>query len=150
MTTNLKRLFFLGILFAILTACAPVKMPSSDPAAVLIGNPNPPQPGDGSLVRDTVQIVKTEVSNLNKLPQQITLKISFFLPTPCHQYRITMDQPSADKRINIQVYSLMKKDQPCTLMALNTPTEASLNLASLPSGHYTVWVNGEKAVEFDA
>ncbi len=44
----------------------------------------------------------------------------------------------------------MKKDQPCTLMALATPLEASLTLSKLAAGHYTVWVNGEKALEFDA
>jgi hypothetical protein len=44
----------------------------------------------------------------------------------------------------------MKNDQVCNLMRLNTPTEASLKVSNLSAGHYTVWVNAQKAQEFDA
>ena len=94
--------------------------------------------------------MKTEMVTLKSNPLQVGLKLSFFTPTPCHQFRITVAQPGAGKRIDLEVYSLMKKDQACALMRLSTPTEASVNLAGLPAGHYTVWVNGEKALEFDA
>ncbi len=101
-------------------------------------------------MRDSVEIVKTELVILKSNPSQYAVKLSFFTPTPCHQYRISVDQPGTDNRINIEVYSLMKKDQVCTLMRLSTPTEASIGLSNLSTGHYSVWVNGEKALEFDA
>jgi hypothetical protein len=98
-----------------------------------IENPYAPRPGDGTLVRNTVEMVKTELAILKSNPPQYALKISFFTPTPCDQFRISVDQPGVDNRFNVEVYSLMKKDQVCTLMRLNTPTEASLNLANYPA-----------------
>ena len=145
MNPNIKRLLLVGLMFALLTACTPAKTPTPIPPAIQVENPYAPQSGDGTMVRSTVRIVKTEISTLKSSPQQFSLKISFFTPTPCHQYRISVDQPGSDA-----VYSLMKMDKACNLMALNIPTEATLNLNSLSTGHYTVWVNGEKALEFDA
>jgi hypothetical protein len=150
MKTHLNHLFILGLLVALLAACAPGKIPITGANSVQIENPYTPQTGDGTFVRDTVRFVKAEVSKMDSAPSKFGLKISFFLPTPCDQYRITVGQPAADNRINVEVYSLMVKDKPCTLMALSTPTEASLTLGNLAAGHYTVWVNGEKATEFDA
>jgi hypothetical protein len=146
----IKPILFAALVVALLASCAPVKTPPPVPPGVQIENPYAPQPGDESLVRDTVEMVNTEIAILKSNPPQFALKISFFTPTPCHKFRITMDQPGAGNRFNVEVYSLMKKDQVCTLMRLNTPTEASLNLGKLSSGHYTVWVNGVKALEFDS
>ena len=149
MKNLVNRLFIFGLLVALLAACAPGKIPVTGSNSIQIENPSAPQSSDGSLVRDTVRIVKTEISAQNSVTPTFDLKISYFLPTPCHQTRMTVGQPSADNRITVEVYSLMKKDQPCTLMALATPLQASLTLSKLAAGHYTVWVNGEKALEFD-
>jgi hypothetical protein len=150
MKSLVNRLFIFGLLVALLAACAPGKIPVTGSNNIQIENPYAPQSGDAALVRDTVRIVKTEISAQNNVPPKFDLKISYFLPTPCHLTRMTVGQPGADNRISVEVYSLMKKDQPCTLMALATPLEASLTLGNLATGHYTVWVNGEKALEFDA
>lgn len=148
MKTTLTRFSFIFLLVAFLTACATVKASSLSPA-VQIENPYAPQSADGKLNRDTVEMVKTEAVSLQNNPSKVELKVFFFLPTPCDQFRINLSQPGADKRINIEVYSLMKPNQACALMRLSTPTEADLNLAGLASGHYSVWVNGEKSLEFD-
>jgi hypothetical protein len=150
MKISMTRLFLIFLLVALSTACVPVGTSTQVPVGAQIENPYQPQPGDGMMVRDTVQIVKTEMAIQKSNPPQFALKISFFTPTPCHQFRITVDQAKTSNRINVEVYSLMKKDQVCTLMRLNTPTETSINLGILPAGHYSVWVNGEKGLEFDS
>lgn len=150
MNPSIKRLFIFSLLVVFLAGCAPGRISSPTPIGPQIENPNPPQSGDGKLVRDGVEIVKTEWVILKSNPLQYAIKISFFTPTPCHQFRVSLDQPGTGNRINIEVYSLMKKDQVCTLMRLNTPTEVSLGISKISAGHYSVWVNGLKALEFDA
>jgi hypothetical protein len=145
MKPSIKHLLLVILLTAVLNACVPSKS-----TAIQINDPYAPQASDGTLVRETVEIVKTELVNQNIAQHQVALRISLFTPTPCHQFRIDVGQPGQDKRINIDVYSLRKQNQVCTLMRLNTPTEADLNLGSLPIGHYSIWVNGDKALEFDA
>lgn len=149
MNTSIRRLFTFGLLVLLLAACAPGRISSPSPLGLQIENPNPPQSGDGKLVRDSVEMVKTELVILKSNPLQYALKLSFFTPTPCHQFRISVDQPGPDNRINLEAYSLMKKDQVCALMRLSTPTEVSLALSKLSAGHYSVWVNGLNALEFD-
>ena len=150
MTNILKRLILIASLFAFLSACAPVKSTAPVPPVMDITNPYAPQPGDGALVRGTVEIVKTEILPPGSTVSQMTLKISFFVPTPCDQFRISAEQPGADWRINVEVYSLMTQGKVCTLMRLSTPTEATLAFSNVPAGHYSVWVNGAKAIDFDA
>jgi hypothetical protein len=35
-------------------------------------------------------------------------------------------------------------------MAPITPQEANINLGGYPTGHYSVWINGQQVDEFDA
>jgi len=150
MTKQIARPLVCLIMIALLAACVTANASTPAPAPTLGNNPYSPQPGDDGLVRDTVQLVKAETKNVGGSPAQIDLNISYFLPTPCHQFRITVNQLGIDGKVNIDMYSLMIKDHPCTLMALSTPLQASLTLGSFPPGHYTVWINGTKAAEFDA
>jgi len=128
---------------AVLAACSPVKNPGAD-------NPYAPQAGDAGLVRDTIEIVKMEVVRSTGTPSEATLTLSYFLPTPCHQFRMAVSGPDGNLRITIDAYSLMKKDQVCALMRLSTPSAASLDLGGFPAGKYTVWVNGTLAGEITA
>jgi len=122
MITFIRRLFFINLFVVLVAACAHLETPSSIPVGEQIDNPYPPKPGDGILVRDTVEIVKTELVILKSNPLQYAIKISFFTPTPCHQFRISVDQPGTSNRNNLKMYSLLKKDQVCALTRLNTPT----------------------------
>ncbi len=148
MSTLVRRIILAGLVMVFLAACSSTGI--ATPPVGQIENPYAPQPGDNALVRDSVEIVKTEVQAQESYPVQFTLTISFFTPTPCHQYRLVVSQPTADRKINVEVYSLMKKNQVCTLMRTLNPTQVSLNLGSLPAGQYTVWVNGVNSAEFDA
>ena len=147
-----KRFIFTGTLLILLAACGlpGTKLADVTPTPGASGaNPYAPQPGDDSLVRGPVDLVKTELLSLQTYPTQIVVKLSFFTPTPCHQFRVTAGKPDSTGRIDIEIYSLMKKDQVCSLMRTTIPTEADLKLGSLPSGHYTVWVNRSQATEFE-
>ncbi len=145
----LKTFTLVLFLVAFLAACALGGNLTSARSAPGVSNPYAPQPGDGSLVRGGVEIVKTEAVATGS-PAQVQLTISYFTPTPCHKFRLTVGKPDAGKRIDIEAYSLMKTGQVCTLMRLATPSVADLDLGSLPGGHYTVWINGSQVTEFDA
>jgi hypothetical protein len=82
-------------------------------------------------------------------PPQMMVQINYFQPTPCYQLRIEASGPDAQNQINLKGYAVAEKDKPCTLMALATPLQASLNLGSLPKGHYTILLNGNQIGEVD-
>jgi len=150
MSTPFKRLSFLLVFAFLVAGCATAKAATSEstPSAAVPGGSNPyaPQSGDGALSIDTATFVSAEVS---KNDAQTLLDIAYRLPTPCHQTRVVVTQPDATGRINIKLYSLFVPNKPCALMALATPLHAKLDLGNFPKGHYTVYVNDEKAVEFD-
>jgi hypothetical protein len=143
-----KRFLAVTLLVLVLAACSATSS-AVDPR-VQIDNPYAPQAGDESLVKADVRVVKTEVSSQQGSPVQFSVKISFFKPTPCDQFRVTVSPPDADGQIQIEIYSLMKQGQVCTLMATLDPTEATVSLEGFTAGHYIVVVNGVRAAEFDA
>jgi len=127
MSKFLRAFTLIVLALLVLAACSPAK--------AALPNPYAPQSGDGSLVRDDLKIVDLQVVGT-------TLEISYFLPTPCHHFRLAVSGPDASQKITVDAYSLRKQDQVCTLMALATPMQASLDLSGLPNGKYSVWVNG--------
>jgi hypothetical protein len=146
MSTITKRLllFTLSVLF--LAGCATARAATPTDTPIPANNPYAPQPGDSSLSGDTATYESTGLIQSGK---DVQLDISYRLPTPCHQTRVEVAAPDADGRINIKLYSLFEANKPCALMPLSTPLHAMLDLGSFPKGHYTVYVNDTKAVEFD-
>jgi hypothetical protein len=59
-----------------------------------------------------------------------------------------VSQPDAQNRIDVNAYAVAEKNKACTLMALATPLQASLDLGSFPQGQYSVWLNGKQVGEF--
>jgi hypothetical protein len=150
MSKLIKTFYLVLFVGTFMAACGLGTNPPSTPPASNSGNSFAPRPGDDSLVRGAVEIDKTEIALLMSYPVQVQLKISYFTSTPCHQFRLVVHQPDENRQIHIDAYSLMKPNQVCNLMRLSTPSVASLNLGSFPAGHYTVWINGNLAAEFDA
>ncbi len=150
MSTLIKRLSFLFAAAIFLSACstaqAATQPPSATPAPVQANNPYAPQAGDSSLSADTATYESTVSTQTGK---DVQLDLAYRLPNPCHQVRIVVSTPDANGRINLKLYSVFEAGKPCTLMALATPLHAQLDLGSFPKGHYTVYVNDTKAVEFD-
>ena len=69
------------------------------------------------------------------------------LPTPCHDLRAIINPPDEENKIVVEVYTVVNPDVICAQVL--QPFEESLDLGTFSAGHYTVWINGEMAGEFD-
>jgi hypothetical protein len=110
-------------------------------------NPFAPQPGDESFTRGNVYINEASLIIRESFPPQISLTLTGDLPTPCNQLRVEISPPDQQNKILVDVYSVVDPSQVCAQVL--EPFEESLDLGTFPTGHYTVWVNGSMAGEFD-
>jgi hypothetical protein len=106
-----------------------------------------PQNGDKLLEKGTFFAEEASLLVLESFPVQVNLLISGNLPTPCHQLRVSIAQPDAKNRIVIEVYTVVDPNVIC--IQVLKPIEATFPLGTFPGGHYSVWVNGTLAGEFD-
>ena len=161
----MKRLSILLIAFATLVACAPAQT-IPPPDATSIQNATPaqdmtpsqggggldpiyaPRAGDDALQRSNAYIDSADILTMESYPLQFAVVLMGNLPTPCHKLRVAYNQPNAENKIELEVYSVADPNAVCAQM-LN-PFEQNIPLGSFPAGHYTVWVNGEQVGEFDA
>jgi hypothetical protein len=107
-----------------------------------------PQRDDGNLTRGNVYIDRSELLIMESYPVQIALVLQGSLPTPCNQLRVIAKPPDEQNRIQVEVYSVVDPQQICVQVL--EPFEANIGLGSFPTGHYSVWVNGEMIGEFDS
>jgi hypothetical protein len=158
---NQCRFISISILAVLLfTACSPVATPgmtttppSLQPAtatAQLWENPYAPQAGDKDMTHVDVQVTSASLIFGQTQPPQVLLNFLYTAPSPCDQLRVVIYLPDPQNQINVSVYSLFNNNKPCTLLPVDTPLQASLNLGSYPKGHYSVWVNGLQSGEFDS
>ena len=142
------------LVLTLLAACAPT--PTESPNT-LVDNDAPsnglppiyaPRPGDDQLLRGEIYLDSADLLTMESYPLQFALVLKGNLPTPCHEIRVVFSEPDADNKIKLDVYSLADPDAVCVQML--QPFEQNIILGSFPSGHYTVWVNGEQVTEFDA
>ncbi len=174
----MKRLIPFLLVLILLTACAPgasePSQPFNDPHQSVSnpdqptdgGDPNQPtsnddpvfipqkfdntipRPADKNLLRENVYVESTDLLTMESYPPQFMLAVSGNLPTPCNQLRVDVRPPDADNKILVEVYSLVAPNSMCTEVL--QPFSINIPLGSFPSGHYTVWVNGDQVAEFDA
>jgi hypothetical protein len=139
----------LSFVFAVLlmTACAPKAAAAT--AVLQFENPFAPQPGDSNLVAGDITVDSASVALAESQPPQVMINLAYFQPTPCYKLRVESSGPNDQNEINLKAYAVAEKDKPCNLMALATPLQASLNLGSLPKGHYKVFLNSNQIGEFD-
>lgn len=157
----------LVLLTAILiTSCAPALEPSTGtgtlpPDTAVISpsqddltteepmqNPFSPQPDDSKFTRGNIFIEESGLLIRESYPPQIVLGISGNLPTPCHQLRAEISDPDADNKIHVEIYTVVDPAVMCTQVL--QPFQENIELGTFPSGHYSVWVNGELVGEFDS
>ena len=150
----MKRFILTFVLLTLLAACAPPQTPLPD-TPVDSGTPSDglppiyaPRPGDDALLRGGVYLDSTDLLAMESFPVQYSLTLKGNLPTPCHELRVVYHEPDAGKKINLDVYSVADPNAVCIQML--EPFSVNIPLGSFPSGHYTVWVNGEMVAEFDA
>jgi len=107
-----------------------------------------PQREDGNLTLGNVYIDRSELLIMESYPIQVALVLQGSLPTPCNQLRVIAKPADEQNQVQIDVYSVVDPAIACTQVL--EPFDANIGLGSFSSGHYTVWVNGEMAGEFDA
>ena len=107
-----------------------------------------PQRKDGNLTQGSVFIDRSELLIMESYPIQIALVLQGSLPTPCHQLRVIAKPADEQNQVQIDVYSVVDPAMIC--IQVIESFEVNFGLGSFPSGHYTVWVNGEMVGEFDA
>ena len=154
------KLQILIVLMLLVSACAPQSQATSDPDAPVTSpagenmsanepglNPFAPKPEDKDLTRGNVYLNEAILVIRESAPPQISLMVKGDLPTPCNQLRAEIGAPDAENKIEVDLYSVSNPNKACTQVL--KPFEESIDLGTLPTGHYTVWVNGEVAGEFD-
>ena len=117
----------------------PLKPDPLSPAS----NPYAPQPGDEVLTRGGVGLQTVELLTLESAPPQYVLHLAGTMPTPCHQLRVQVAEPDAQKRVQVQVYSMVNPSMICTQVLVEF--DASVPLSFPGPGEYTVWVNEQPA-----
>jgi len=117
------------------------------PPTTAEANPYAPKPGDDRLMRGNVYIDAAELLVLEIYPPMFVLVLRGSLPTPCNELRIAINPPDDQNRIMVDVYSVVDPNLVC--IQVLQPFDANVSLSSFATGHYTVWVNGEKIGEFD-
>lgn len=143
---HFKSIFALLFVLVFVSACGA----QATPAALQFDNPYAPQSGDSNLMAGDINVDSASVFMAKSQPPQLMVNFGYFQPTPCYQLRVEVSGPDEQKQISLKAYAVAEKDKPCALMALATPLQASLNLGSLPKGHYTVVLNGDQIGEFDS
>jgi hypothetical protein len=148
MSTLFKNPILVGLMLVLLAACAPAKTRTPIPPVRQIENPYTPKPGDSKLLRSAVYLDETSILLMESYPVQVALTMKGNLPTPCHSLRISIADSDVENRIAIEVYSVADPNGVC--IQILEPFDVSIPLGSFPTGHYTVWLNGEQVGEFDA
>ncbi len=109
-----------------------------------------PVPGDEKLTRGeaTVALKDSGVVSMESSPVQISLHLKGTMPNPCYHLRVNPAQPDTKNQIQVEVYSVVDPSTICVEMINEFDVETPLG--SFPSGHYSVYINGELLGEFDA
>jgi len=142
-----KNILLFLLMVMLIAACGPK---ATETPVFQGNNPYAPQASDSDLMVGDITVDSSSVFLAKSQPPQVTVNFAYFQPTPCYQLRVEISAPDTDHRINLKAYAVAEKDKACTLMALATPLQASLNLGSFPSGHYTVLLNDNQIGEFDS
>jgi hypothetical protein len=153
------RIFWLLILFAV--SCAPQPQATTGPDTAVTSppednmstnqpnmNPFAPKPGDSKFTRGNAYINEATLMIRESYPPQISLTVRGDLPTPCNELRVKIDAPDRENKIMVDVYSLVDPNKVC--IQVLKPFQEYIDLGTFSTGHYSVWVNGEMAGEFDA
>jgi hypothetical protein len=159
------RIQLLLLVILMVTACAPQTDPTHEPGglppdtavtspavdhlptAETDRNPFAPKPGDELLTRGEVFLDETSLVIRESFPPQVSLSLKGNLPTPCHELRAVIAPADRENKIAVDVYSVVDPNVVCTQVL--QPFAEFIDMGPFSSGHYTVWVNGGLAGEFD-
>jgi len=69
------------------------------------------------------------------------------LPTPCDQLRVTITEPDANGEIAVTAYSVSDPGTMC--IQTLAPFTTFIPMENLPTGRYTITINGERPTEVE-
>lgn len=157
----MKKFILFLITTILLSACGPSSaativqpdLPSPQPTPVETQPMPTPEPDMPSVSPDSANrgnIYLNEISLLirESYPVQVAVYLSGNLPTPCHHLVTEIQAPDDKNRIFVEVYTTVDPNLMC--IQVLKPLEETVELGTFPTGHYTVWVNGEQIGEFDS
>lgn len=110
-------------------------------------SPFSPKPGDEKLSRGSLFLREVSLVIRESYPPQVSLALGGDLPTACHELRVEIIPPDTTNKIVADAYSIFDPNMACA-QALK-PFQEYVDIGTYPAGHYSVWVNGELAGEFD-
>jgi len=145
---TLPRILTFVLAAMLFMSCSPKLTPTQP--VFQYDNPYAPQAADSNLMASDITIDSSSVFLSKSRPPQLMVIFAYFQPTPCYQLRVEISGPDSENYIALKAYAVAEKDKACTLMALATPLQASLDLGSFPSGHYVVFLNDNQIGEFDS
>lgn len=105
-----------------------------------------PQPGDTKFTRGKAFVEESSLVIRESMPPQVSMRLVGNLPTPCHKLRVQVDEPDANGRIVLTIYSVFKEDMMCAQVL--KPFDVSVPLNDYPAGSYTVLIDRTKVGEF--
>lgn len=156
-----KQIMAILLIILLAAACAPASANTAAPDSTSISPitteipiqeqpamPYTREPKDANLTRGNVFIQETGLLIRESYPPQIALSVSGDLPTPCHQLRADITAPDIENKISVDVYTVVDPNMMC-IQVLKSFQE-NIELGTFPNGHYSVWVNGALAGEFDS
>lgn len=106
-----------------------------------------PVASDENLVTATVFIESSDLVIEKEDSGKVEVIIIGNLPTPCHQLRAKVTEPTANGRIDINVYAVTDPKMICIQMIV--PFETRIPLNDLAAGDYTVFINGKQIASFE-
>jgi hypothetical protein len=106
-----------------------------------------PIASDKNLVIGQVFIESSDLIIKESDPVQVEFVIIGNLPTPCHQLRVRVSEPKADRQINIDAYTVTDPEMMCIQVLV--PFQANIPLNDLANGKYNVFINGEQEASFE-
>jgi hypothetical protein len=109
-----------------------------------------PQASDSKLSRSeaTVDMAASYLILPATPEDNVSVTLQGYLPDPCHQLRIAMTPPDNSGKIHLDVYGVYDGSTSC--ITVIQPFNIVYPLGSFPSGHYSVYVNGELLGKFDS
>lgn len=105
---------------------------------------------DGNLTRANVflELKDSEILVMESAPVQVNVLLKGNMPDPCHELRVIPTTDEANKRVDLEVYTLARKGGAC--ITVLQPFEVTISLGSFSGGKYEVYANGEKLGDFDS
>jgi hypothetical protein len=155
------KIKILWLLMFLLVSCSPATQSTPDPNLPVTSppadqaptsgpdrNPFAPRSDDEKLTHGMVYLDEASLVIRESYPPQISLSLKGNLPTPCNELRLNVNPPDSENKIIADAYSVIDPSKVCTEVL--EPFQEYIDLGTFSPGHYSVWVNGDLAGEFDS